>query len=282
MTSCDVQGGIGLPADEARGRNVIDENGGLQDSECDRPELVDSDDEDEPVVERIEHRISENPVTWGDLSANEIFERVTKLLEGTEEKAAARRAEILQSDDADADDAEILKILEAQIMPIEYADTPDEVLNTTREVKVKIAADSGAVDHIANPANIPGDAKLRMPSSGRLRNFVAANGDPIKNHGEAKVMLHTAEGTNVGNIFQVADVCRPIHSASKVCDAGHEWLFTATEAVVVSAGALSRFLKSEQALATYPREGGLYVATMTARADDGDLAEGFARPGIAQ
>ena len=242
---------------------------------------MDSDDEDEPVIERVEHRISELPVeSWGKLSRDEIFERVTKLLEGVEQKAAERRAEILQSDDADADDAEILRILESQIMPIEYAD--DEVLTTTREVKVKIAADSGAVDHIANPANIPGDAKLRMPSSGRLRNFVAANGDPIKNHGEAKVMLHTAEGTNVGNIFQVADVCRPLHSVSKVCDAGHEWLFTATEAVVIPAGALSKFLQSLDVLAKYPREGGLYVATFTARADDGDLAEGFARPGIAQ
>ncbi len=217
MTSCDVQGGIGLPADEACGRNVIDDDGGIEESEYDRLELVDSDDEDEPVVERIEHRVSENPVdTWGNISKDEIFERVTELLEGVEERAAARRAEILQSDDVDADDAEILKIIQAQIMPIEYADEPDEVLNTTAEVKVNVAADSGAVDHIANPANIPGNAKLRLPPSGRLRNFVAANGDPIKNHGEAKVMLHTAEGTNVGNIFQVADVCRPLHSVSKV------------------------------------------------------------------
>ncbi len=242
---------------------------------------MDSDDEDEPVIERVEHRISELPVeSWGKLSRDEISERVTKLLEGVEQKAIERRAEILQSDDADANDAEILRVLESQIMPIEYADMPDEVLSTTREVKIKVAADSGAVDHIANPANVPGNAKLRIPASGRLRNFVAANGDPIKNHGEAKVILETAEGTNVGNIFQVADVCRPLHSVSKVCDAGHEWLFTATEAVVVPAGALSRFLKSEQALAKYPREGGLYVATMTARADDADLAAGFARPGM--
>ena len=164
------------------------------------------------------------------------------------------------------------------ILPIEYAEE-EAVLNTTREVKMRVAADSGAVDHIANPANIPGNSKLRMPKNGQIRFFVGAGGDPIKNHGMAKVKLRTQEGKNVGNIFQVADVTRPLHSVSKVCDSGKEWLFTAEEAFVFPAGLLSKLIKSEQALARYPREGGLYVAEVTVTADDDDLPEGFGRPG---
>ena len=168
---------------------------------------------------------------------------------------------------------------EEPVLPIEYEELPEEVLVTTQEVKIKIAADSGAVDHIANPANVPSAAKIRTPENGRMRNFVAANGDSIKNHGQARVKLETSEGFTVGNVFQVADVCRPLHSVSKVCDTGHEWLFTAEEAMVVPAGALSKFLKSTQPVARDPREGGLYVATMTAKVDPEDLTAGFTRPG---
>jgi hypothetical protein len=83
-------------------------------------------------------------------------------------------------------------------------------------------------------------------------------------------------------------VCRPLHSVSTICDgpAGgvskKEMLYTDTEAVVVPAGALSKFLAGCKRLATYPRVGGLYVARVKVRNPNRNEAvksEDFTRPG---
>ena len=100
--------------------------------------------------------------------------------------------------------------------------------------KMKVAADSGAVDHIANAANLPGNVILRKTA--KHRDFVNASGGGIRNHGEANVRLKTKNGKLIANTFQVADVCRPLHSIGKVCDGGHEVLFMKGKAVVVPEG----------------------------------------------
>ena len=58
---------------------------------------------------------------------------------------------------------------------------------------------------------------------------------------------------------------RALHSTGLICDTKKEELFTETEAVVVPAGSLSRFLGTIKRLAEYKRKGGLYVAKMKVR-----------------
>ena len=76
-------------------------------------------------------------------------------------------------------------------------------------------------------------------------------------------------GNVINTTFQVADVVRPLHSASQICDGTenkhHEVLFTREAAHVVPEGTLSRLLASVNVIAKYPRRGGLYVAKMKAR-----------------
>ena len=163
------------------------------------------------------------------------------------------------------------------IMPLEYQEEQEEVLVASDEVEIYVAADSGAVDHATNPGSLPGS--VEVTKSAKTRNFVAANGDPINNHGEAITNLEQESGAKVQNIFQVADVSRPLHSVSKICDAKHEMLFTADGATVVPAGALSRFLGSVRRVANYPRRGGLYVAKMKAKDPKIATTAGFARAG---
>ena len=67
--------------------------------------------------------------------------------------------------------------------------------------------------------------------------------------GKAEASFINEDGTQVDSSFQVADVCRPLHSVSKVCDTDKEVLFTKHGGVVVPAGSLSKFLGSVQALA---------------------------------
>ena len=170
-----------------------------------------------------------------------------------------------------------------EVMPIEYEDNDDaEIMVADEEVEIEVAADSGSVDHIAHPSNLPRSVKLRRPANGKTRNFVSASNDPIKNYGEARVRLRTEEGKTVGNIFQAAEVCRPLHSVSKTCDAGHEMLFMKGEAIVVPEGTFSKLIGSVTPIARYRRKGGLYVAKMTVlRAADADESD-FVRPGADQ
>ena len=109
------------------------------------------------------------------------------------------------------------------------------------EIETEVAADSGAVDHVAGPDDIPGCVEVKRT---RVRNFVGPTGKPIEHHGEALVHLVNETGRVIGSVFQIANVVRPLHSVSKICDEKHEMLFAATEATVVPAGALSKFLAS--------------------------------------
>ena len=132
-----------------------------------------------------------------------------------------------------------------------------------------MAVDSGSVAHCVGPKDIPGSIRVRTPPSGKIRNFVGAGGDGIKNYGEAAVELIQENSNVVTTDFQVADVVRPLHSVSKICDGvdekHHEMLYTREAGYVVPEGTLSRFLANINVIARYPRRGGLYVAKMKAR-----------------
>ena len=149
-------------------------------------------------------------------------------------------------------------------------DEGDQLLATTEhEVTVEVAQDSGCVCHVCCPEQLPGSAIVTKPADGKLRRLVAANNTPIQNHGITNVIMQQDDGSELGGSFQVADVSRPLHSTSQICDSesrrcpeGHEVLFTRKTSIVVPAGALSRFLKHCRKIAEYPRKGGLYVAKM--------------------
>ncbi len=151
-------------------------------------------------------------------------------------------------------------------MPLEYEDDfEDGLMDLEEEVEVHVAADTGSCAHVVGPKDIPGSIAVKPPASGRVRNFVGAGGDGIKNHGEAVVQLVLEDGTVVNSTVQVADVVRPLHSVSVICDAEHEMLYTKECGYVVPEGTLSRFLANINVIARYPRRGGLYVAKMKAR-----------------
>ncbi len=166
---------------------------------------------------------------------------------------------------------------EGEVLPLVYEDEP--VMSTEDEVEIHVAADTGAVAHVAAPKDLPGSVPVETPADGSLRNFVAANKSPIKNYGKANVNLVMEDGAEVDSAFHVADVCRPLHSVSTICDTDKEMLFTKTGGTVVPAGTLSRFLASIRAVAHYPRRGGLYVAKMKARDPRTAKRSGFTRPG---
>ena len=147
---------------------------------------------------------------------------------------------------------------------LEVESGDEEVLAMAAPRTIKVAADSGAGDHVA-AADLVG-AHLVVPSAGsrRGRHFVAANSDRMRNQGEARLRLSDPKaGTTLHSTFQVADVTRALYSVSKMCDEGCVVTFSATEGLVTKDG---------QVVARFAREGGLYVAEMEIVGSTADAA----------
>ena len=120
------------------------------------------------------------------------------------------------------------------------------------EVEVDVAADSGACTHVFGPDDLPGNVKFNQVVR---RRFHGASNSPIEHHGGAVAHFVQEDGTVATSTVQVAEVCRPLHAASTICDGKKEMLYTDGEAVVVPKGSLSKTLAQCQRLATYPRVG---------------------------
>ena len=144
------------------------------------------------------------------------------------------------------------------------------------EVKVKIAADTGAVDNVVHPGSLPGSVHVTPNETGR--HFVGASNEHIENYGSCDTVLQTEHG-KVACEWEVADVSRALHSISKVAGppegpGHHDVLFNNRIGVVVPPGVVDLVLKFMKPVMQYEREGGLYVAEVT--------MSGFARPGHGQ
>ena len=147
---------------------------------------------------------------------------------------------------------------------LEVESGDEEVMAMAAPRTIKVAADSGAGDHVA-AAELVG-AHLVVPSAGSRngRHFVAANGDRMRNRGEARLKLADPKaGTTIHSTFQVADVTRALYSVSKMCDEGCVVTFTESEGTVTKDG---------QVVARFVREGGLYVAEMEIIGSTADAA----------
>jgi hypothetical protein len=90
-----------------------------------------------------------------------------------------------------------------------------------------ITVDSGASENVIAEGMAPG--VKTVPSSGSRNGvqYVAANGMAMPNRGEQHIQVLTEEGHQCTLNMQVTDVKKALMSVARVCDAGHEVLFTA-------------------------------------------------------
>ena len=171
------------------------------------------------------------------------------------------------------------------------AEEEEEILAAEEVKEVEVAADTGAVEHCWGPGDLPKGAIVKPPE--RERNFVGAQGGGIDHYGSTKIVLETADNRQIGNEVQVMNVCRPLHSISKITDTAHDMLFTRRGAVVVPEGVFDQILAQCEIIAKYPRKGGLWVAKMKVRAPastmkfpakqpdaDGPAKSSFGRQGV--
>ena len=103
------------------------------------------------------------------------------------------------------------------------------------DIEFEVALDSGSVVHVCAPDDCPGYMLQESPGSRRGQSFQMGDGGIIKNPGQKQFNLKDSTvGNDVQSIFQIAAVTRPLMSAGKVCDEGHEILFNNICAVVRS------------------------------------------------
>ena len=147
-------------------------------------------------------------------------------------------------------------------------DEPDAEINgvAVEEWEIKVALDSGAVDSVIHPDELPPSVVCSPNTTGR--HFTGANNSHIENFGSAETMLQDPQTkTRSGCRWKLADVVRPLHAVCKITGTTQEpkqdVLFTAGKAVVVPAGVVERVLKTIKPLMQYNREGDLYIAKLT-------------------
>ena len=200
-----------------------------------------------------------------------------------------------------ADDGSHAEIPEDGIAGVFDNDDEDDdaVCVADESVEVEVAMDSGAVDHVINPEDLPGGAVVK-PATGRRanRNFTAANGTPMTNYGEVDVVLEGVEEEDdsmANGTFAVTNVTRALHAASRIADDDCSILITKTNCQVFK-GEVK--VTGRTPLTTYRRKGGLYVRRVKLRAGrmqakktdgggkpqpapkaSGRPASGFTRPG---
>ena len=180
-------------------------------------------------------------------------------------------------------DVNLFEYEEDMLLPVE----DDEVI-------LEITADTGAVDNVTNPKELPGFPISESYGSRNGKHFLGAGAERIRNEGEVKLsMVPLDGGQRLGSTFQAADITRTLMSISKVCDSAPDTkvTFDSQKGVVTRKG---------RSIATFQRKGGLYVmrvkvkkpttdtqshptsrnATTNDRSRDDGPAAGFPRQGL--
>ena len=104
------------------------------------------------------------------------------------------------------------------------ADKVDSNLNSVEEKwvwkKIEAAVDSGAVDHVIDPDDVPGINMIETDASRAGRAWTGPSGEEIPKLGAIKLPWTIGDGQNRILNFQAGKVGRPLISASRLEDAG--------------------------------------------------------------
>ena len=165
-----------------------------------------------------------------------------------------------------------------EFLNVFFNEDEDELLAADAEepeyIEVDVVGDSGAGDNVASRQGAPGCNVRESAGSRKGQNFVSASRTRIKNEGEMTLEMQAptdkdGEFNPVNAVFQVADVCRPLMSISRICDRGdNKVTFDKQKAVVRNS--------KGQIVMVFHRKGNLYVGRMRVK---NPKYKGFGRQG---
>ena len=203
-------------------------------------------------------------------------------LEELEEKAWIKFSETSSktSGAASSDDAALKQLLNSDKVNCVIADDDDDsyiqevVRAVVEERKLRVAIDSGSVDNVVHPDDLPENIHIE-PNAPGTKHFKGANDSHIERFGQIATILKQEGKPAIRSDWVGADVSRALHSVSKVCGQPvapkQDVLFNANKCFVVAPGVVDQIMKYISAVAEYDRDGGLYTAEMT--------VSSFTRPG---
>ena len=113
------------------------------------------------------------------------------------------------------------KANQASLLSVESSHTvsPKKIVEVKDKwVKVRVTTDSGTAGHVMLETMFP-HVKLERKTS--PKEFVAANGEQIKDLGEKSIRFKTNEGVQRCITFRSANVVKPLISMQKVVRTGH-------------------------------------------------------------
>ena len=149
---------------------------------------------------------------------------------------------------------------------IEDEESHDIMMATEPETrKVRVAIDSGSTANVIHPKELPAGIVV-TPYTGDVH-FRGANNSRIERYGSVVTRLKNEFGS-VGCGWEAADVHKALHSVSQVCGpeedeiGKQDVLFNNKICAVVPPGIVAAILKRFKPVATYPRDGNLYVGEM--------------------
>jgi len=226
------------------------------DCQCDEPEQDDQRMKEKETSEEYKNEPQDDCISDG------------KLVDALVENFSMFNSLHSKSMNDDDDDMNIFEYEDDPLMPL----GDDEVI-------LEVTADTGAVDNVANPRELPGFAIRESAGSRNNKHFVGAGAERIKNEGEVKLSMEPVDGgKKLGVVFQAADITRALLSISKVCDSAPDTTVTFDS----KAGVVKRKGKD---IAKFYRKGGLYVMKVRVRkpkADADQPAMDFPRQGASR
>ena len=100
--------------------------------------------------------------------------------------------------------------------------------------RIRVQIDSGAIDTVGPKSVAKAFSMMETAHSKKGIGFVAANGSPIKNHGERKVAGYTDDGEAVVMRITCADVQKVLGSVHKMNKGGNRIVLDSDESYMES------------------------------------------------
>ena len=201
------------------------------------------------------------------------------------EQLGVKYRQELENESEDEDETGLIEINMDECMPLEVVEAPLEALSAPlvkgdiefEEHSVRVSLDSGCGKHVMHPDEAMGYPIRESAAQRNNQHFMAAGGTIIRNQGEIDARFQASDGQNINSCFQMANVTRALYSTSQMSDEG---------CTIVHNNRFAKVLKgkvrimAEKEVATFPREGGLYTATLKMLRPKSSPDEDFARQGV--
>ena len=127
-------------------------------------------------------------------------------------------------------------------------------------VRIRTVMDSGAAESFAPPSMAPGETIEESPGSKRGQHYISASKERLPNMGQQRMPVRTNEGMDSKDLYQIAEVSRPLTAVSATCDKGNWVVYTPQGGFIMNCQTGER--------TSFERKGGIYELDLWIKDED--------------